>query len=196
MPTYNPQLQAAVNFIKSHANKQELEILRAALDRRLGVSMPEGIDSIDFGDIARKMAADMAGRFSVPGADTINQMTRRIVMGMIKEKEPGISDEHLEVLLERWVPTPGKTSEGKENELPLEALMSMVDQFISYSVGRMPLAEQEALSKHMPEWPKRYWDTFSPETRQLIAEFLHGKCDSKTFWSSFQQYLNRQRRSQ
>ncbi len=147
------------------------------------------IKSMDF----QKLAADMTGRlnkqYAMPGQEQVNQMARGLIKNMLMEKDPNITDQEVEILLNEWAPKPGEPrpeSMGNEDGIPLDVLSTMLDQFMSFSTGHMAKSEDEQLRMEMPNWPERYWDIFAPETRELIKEFLEGRVDQKGFWRKFE----------
>jgi hypothetical protein len=108
-------------------------------------------------------------------------MSKRLVVEMILQQYPNISDEELQAMLDKFVPDEAqRRNEGLE--LPRELRISMLDQFIRYSVGRMPADEQNELKRASPDWVQRYWSAFSPRHRALLGQLLKGEIDSDDFW--------------
>jgi hypothetical protein len=60
-------------------------------------------------------------------------------------------------------------------------LASMIDQFVSFSLGRMEEEEDKALRAEMGPWPDKYWKAFPQVIRLLISDFLKGEMDEKDF---------------
>jgi len=179
------ELQRVLDYILNRAGPAEIEVLESAIRRKAGGMPRGGLDSIDFQKMAKEMTADLAAKFSP--ADT-HGMTRRLVTNMILEQMPEISAAELEVLLDQWVPDPRKAREGKEKELPVDALIAMVRQFVDYSLGRMPDAEVRELKRSMPDWTERYWGVFSQETRLAIRDLLNGKLDLDEFYKKIRSH--------
>jgi hypothetical protein len=65
-------------------------------------------------------------------------------------------------------------------------LLSMIDQFISFSHGTMRKSVNENLRSEMGAWPERYWNAFPPVIRQLITDFLKDKITEKDFYSKLE----------
>jgi hypothetical protein len=57
----------------------------------------------------------------------------------------------------------------------------MIDQFVSFSLGRMEEEEDQALRKEMGPWPDKYWKSFPQVIRLLITDFLTGEMDEGDF---------------
>jgi hypothetical protein len=57
----------------------------------------------------------------------------------------------------------------------------MINQFVSFSLGRMEEKEDRALRKDIGPWPDRYWKAFPSVIRSLITDFLKGGMDEADF---------------
>ena len=57
----------------------------------------------------------------------------------------------------------------------------MIDQFVSFSLGRMEEEEDRALRRDIGSWPDRYWKAFPQVIRSLITDFLKGEMDEADF---------------
>lgn len=68
----------------------------------------------------------------------------------------------------------GLARKGLVNGIPSEAMGEMVVQFVAYSSGRMPLAEEAALRDALGDWAAIYWKRFPAELQALIRDFLEG----------------------
>ncbi|RKX75681.1 MAG: hypothetical protein DRP87_13975 [Spirochaetes bacterium] len=172
----NERLYEIVDFILNEATYGELEVVTAALKKRLRDS-----DKTPMGVNPEKIAREMASRINQQvgfSVDQIRETVKSLVKDIIKREAPGIPQKDLQSLLEKWVP---EHSNGK-SKIPSDALLTMIKQFISYSTGTMPVNEQSNLKKEIPNWHEKYWQMFSSETRQNISDFLKGRIDEVTFW--------------
>jgi hypothetical protein len=68
-----------------------------------------------------------------------------------------------------------------ETDIPRDLLASMVDQFTSFSLGRMEEEEDAALRREMGPWPDKYWNSFPQVIRLLIKDFLKGEIEESEF---------------
>ena len=180
------ELERVLDFILNRATEADLNAMEMAMKRR-GKSGLDSIAALDFGKMAKEMVQGFGEQFGV-GADA-HAMTRRLVTSMILERVPEISVEELELLLDEWVPGPNAVKRGKENKLPPDAIYSMVNQFVDYSLGKMPQKELLELKKSMPDWTSRYWDIFSQDTKFMIKDLLDGKIDLHLFRVKLARYL-------
>ncbi|PKL30455.1 MAG: hypothetical protein CVV45_17445 [Spirochaetae bacterium HGW-Spirochaetae-10] len=165
-----------LDYILNRANVEEIKGIEMALDRRRS-EQPAGVADLDF----QKMASQMAGKLGHSLDFDVKGMSKRLVVEMILQQYPNISDEELQAMLDQFVPDEAqRRNEGLE--LPRELRISMLDQFIRYSVGRMPADEQNELKRASPDWVQRYWSAFSPRHRALLGQLLKGEIDSDDFW--------------
>lgn len=72
-------------------------------------------------------------------------------------------------------------SQGKgRSKLSPDVILTMVTQFLAYSDETMSVSEQMRLNQEIPDWQRRYWEQFSPRTRELLSLNLRGQIDRKT----------------
>jgi hypothetical protein len=191
MSQYNQELVNVLDFIMNRATSKEIEAVKMAMTKR-AAGNPRSVDDLNFADMAKAVTSRFSDNY-VADSDEIHNMTKRLVSGMIREKEPGISDRDLNSLLDQWVPGGPKQKEasriGKESMLPPEAVFAMVDQFVRYSINKMPDKEIEELRGSMKEWHIEYWNIFSMETRVQIKELLEGRMDLDIFWTKMKTRL-------
>lgn len=169
-------LYRAVDYILNRANAKDLEVIKAALERRERDS-GRRISAGNIRGMAREVAGAVSGRLDSIG--DVKEMTLRYVREMVRRVLPSIPEDHLDLLLEEWVPSRAQVAEAN---LPPDVVRSMVVQFVDYSLGRMSAADKAELK---PEWSRRYWSVFSPRTRSLIRELLMGGITEKQFWTRF-----------
>lgn len=172
-------LYAVLDYIMNHAGHAQLDAIEEALHRKRA-SNPRHMNDLDIEGMAKHFASQL---------DTDDQvdfkgMTRRLVTNMILEQQPDIPREHLEQLVDHYIPDPKKQAKGAESEIPRDLLFTMLDQFIRYSTGRMPDRELKELKGENPDWVERYWNVFSDRTRTLLADLIRGKMNTQQFWKS------------
>jgi hypothetical protein len=69
-----------------------------------------------------------------------------------------------------------------ESGLPKDLLVTMIEQFIAYSEGRMSVREQAKLHREIPNWQEVYWKRFSPGIRDSLSLYLKGTIDHEDLW--------------
>lgn len=179
-------LYAVLDFILNRATSAQLEVIAEALKRRqkpgkgLGGFSPRGMAE----NVAAKITEQLGGMLDVP------TIARQIVTDLIRQKEPNISDEELEVLLKNWLPGPARRDEERLGEqmreqatetVPPDLLITMVSQYVSARRGTLSKQEQDKLPEN---WQSRYWESFSERLRAQIRAHLNGRLNEVDFWDS------------
>lgn len=170
-----------VDFVLNEATDPEVEIIISAIKRRLE-DAAHGVDKMNPKKMARNLGSQVTE--DIGGSiEQIRSMVRGFVAEKIKQQAPEISDHDLEELLKAWVPEPGKTEvRSEKSSLPRDALVTMVEQFLRYSLGTMSATEQAQLGSEIPDWQEKYWREFPEPIRKVIALFLKGNIGEEEFW--------------
>ncbi len=184
-------LYDVVDFILNQASENDLEVIRAALKRRIEGSDMSGPMGINPARLARESAANVRRQMGA-SIGHIREMVKQFAAEIIRKDAPELTEEQVKELLDTWVPTEPAAGSGgagadrptslRNGKLPAQVLMSMAAQFVAYSTQSMSVTEQIRLNEEIPEWHKRYWEQFSPRVRQLIGLHLQGQLDRDTFW--------------
>jgi len=177
----NPRFIAALDFILNQATPPELDAITAALQKR---TYTQGLN---FKEMAGEITKGISDRFKMPG--NINEITRNLVKNMIRQHEPNIPADKLEVLLDKWIPDPEKVRRGAEEQYPPEVIYSMAEQFVQYGIGSMPEREAAELKKLIPDWHEKYWNMFSPALRTLIADVIRDRVSLPDFRARLRAHL-------
>jgi hypothetical protein len=177
----DPGLLQALDYILNHSNEASIEVLaEAVVRRRRNMSVFSVI-----GDIPdpQRVAEELTQQINAGIGDGIENMrksVREMIIRIVKEHAPELSSGQIDELCRAWLP-------GAENEdkgtLSHDVLLSMIEQFISFSHGTMRKSIDDELRGQMGAWPERYWNSFPPVVRQLITDFLKNKITEKDFYS-------------
>jgi hypothetical protein len=186
-----------VDFILNQATENDLEVIRAALKRRIEGSRARGPMGIDPARLARESAARVREQFGV-SMGRIRAMVKDYAAEILRKSAPELTEKQLSELLDTWVPEnessgadqgrrqspqgPPPSRLPAQGRLPAEAVVAMIARFISYGTESMSITEQIGLQNELPEWQKKYWEQFSPRVRKLISLYLNGQLDKATFW--------------
>ena len=179
----NQELVKTMDFILNRCNERDIEAVAAAVIRRrreiaLFGSMPVAANP-------RNMAKELSGQLNIEGGiEGMKNSVRDYAIRMIKQQVPELTDSQIEELTRSWIPdrkSPGQTRGQAEQSIPQDLLGSMIDQFVSFSLGRMEEEEDSALRKEMGPWPDKYWKSFPPVIRLLITDFLKGEIEEADF---------------
>jgi len=176
-----------LDYILNRCNESDIEVVAAAVVRRrrdiaLFGSMPVAPDP---GRLAKELTAQLNIEGNIEG---LKRSVRDYAIRIIKQQAPELTDEQIEELTSSWIPEKASGAEGRkkqkgglEEAVPRDILASMVDQFVSFSLGRMEEEEDNALRREMGPWPDKYWNAFPNVIRLLIKDFLKGEVDEADF---------------
>ena len=179
------ELAKTLDYILNRSNEQDIEVLAAAVvRRRRDISMygnlPKAPDP-------KRLAEEIEAQFNLDGSvEGIRQSVRDYAMRIIKQQAPELEDSQIDELMKEWIPGEGKkrsSGEAGRNScgLPTDLLASMVEQFISFSLGEMEEEEDKSLRKEMGLWPDKYWKSFPNVIKLLITDFLKGEINRIEF---------------
>jgi len=183
----NQELVRTLDYILNRCNERDIEAVAAAIIRRrkdiaMFGSMPVAPDP---GSLAKELTAQLNIDGNIEG---LKNSVRDYAIRIIKQQAPELTDEQIEELTRSWIPqkasgakSMGKQKGGLDESIPRDILASMVDQFVSFSLGRMEEEEDNALRREMGPWPDKYWNAFPNVIRLLIKDFLKGEVDEAGF---------------
>jgi hypothetical protein len=181
------ELAQTLDYILNRCNERDIEAVAAAVVRRrrdIAVfgSMPEIPDP-------RRLAEEISSQLDMEGSvEGLKDSVRDYAIRIVRQQAPELTDKQIEELTRAWIP--GKQSSGERipreqgsqgQPIPRDLLASMIDQFVSFSLGRMDEKEERALRKDIGSWPDRYWKAFPSVIRSLITDFLKGEMDEADF---------------
>jgi len=174
-------LVRTLDFILNRCNERDIEAVAAAVVRRrrdiaMYGSMPIAPDP-------RNLAKEMSSQLNIEGnIEGLKKSVREYAMRIIKQEVPELTESQLEALTASWIPSKGSGASSGSG-VPQSVLSSMIDQFVSFSLGRMEEEEDRALRAEMGPWPDKYWNAFPQVVRLLITDFLKGEIDEKDFYT-------------
>ena len=176
-----------VDFILNKAEPGEFEVIAKACERRRrDMGRYAGLGGLNPGALAGKMAASVQEGLDSSVAGLRNTV-RDYVARIVRQKEPGASDEEIEALLDQVLPDRSEQSGGGHDDganLPPEAMVMIVRDFCDYSLGMMPPSRQQELWEGLPEGKGHYWKSFSPEIKGFVKARLEDRLDEEAFWSA------------
>jgi hypothetical protein len=177
------ELPQALDYILNRCNERDIEVIAAAVvRRRRELVMYGGMSHIpDPGRLAKELSSQLNIEGSIEG---LKKSVRDYAVRIIRQEAPELTDQQIEELTSSWIPgPPGGPKPGSRSRetLPRDLLASMIDQFVSFSLGRMEEEEDAALRKEMGPWPDKYWRSFPQVIRLLVTDFLKGEMDEGDF---------------
>jgi len=185
----DPELLQALDYILNKSDAASIEVLaEAVVRRRRNMSIFNAI-----GDMPdpEKLANEITQRVNEGiggGIESMRKSVQNMIVKILKEHAPELNADQINELCEAWLPSSGGEKEGA---LPPDVLISMIEQFVSFSNGTMNKSVDEDLRKEMGAWPGRYWKAFPPVIRQLISDYLKDKITEKDFKSKILIALNK-----
>ena len=177
----DPELIQALDYIINHSNAASIEVLsEAVIRRRRSLSLFNAI-----GDIPdpQKTAQELSEKINLgvsSGIESMRKSVREMMVRIIKEHAPELSGSQIDELCRAWLPD---TESSKQEALPRDLLISMIEQFVSFSHGTMKESVDNDLRREMGAWPERYWKAFPAVIRQLVSDYLKDKITGKDFWT-------------
>ena len=176
MASTREEMMKVIDYILNRSDRAEIEVIQKAIQRRLK-DLSRGSSRLNIAGMAHSMSRAVESQME--SKDKINKMIRGFIHDLLQRNQPDIPDEHIKMILDEYMPNEEMKEKGREDRLPRDAVLSMIVQFVDYSLGRMSSEEKSQLA---PDWSRKYWDVFSGDTRRLIAHLLEGRIAESEFW--------------
>ncbi|PKL24317.1 MAG: hypothetical protein CVV47_11270 [Spirochaetae bacterium HGW-Spirochaetae-3] len=187
-------LEAILDYILNKADQGEFEVIAKACERRRrDMGKYAGLGGLNPGALAEKMAASVQQGVGA-SMDGLRDTVRDYVARIVRQNEPGATDDQIEALLDECLPDRSGASASKTGspsggssggaDLPPEAIAMMVRDFCDYSLGMMPPSKQQELWEGIPDWQDAYWASFPPEIRAFVKARLEERLPEDEFWSA------------
>ena len=179
----DPGLLQALDYILNHSNDSSIEVLaEAVVRRRRNLSIFNVIGDIPNPENVAKQVSEQLGGSTKNIMDGMRSSIHQMIIRILHEHAPELDDKQIDVLLQAWMPDPSKKT-AKKGDLPKDALLSMIEQFVSFSCGSMKESVDKNLREELGEWPERYWNSFPPVVRQIIKDYLQDRISDKEYKS-------------
>jgi len=180
----DPGLLQALDYILNHSNGASIEALaEAVVRRRRDLTIFSAV-----GDMPdpQRMAKEITEKINegVGGSlESMRSSVQDMIIKLLKQHAPELNDKQINELCQAWLPDGVGTKKGLQSGLPPDVLLSMIEQFVSFSHGEMKKSVDKGLREEMGAWPERYWNAFPPVIRQIITDYLKNKITEKEFKS-------------
>lgn len=190
-----------LDYILNKANVRELDAFAAAVERRQGQLDGAVNGAIPFTpeEAAKKMSESIYASIDA-SMEGVRHTFRDYAADILQKEAPELSKEQIIGLVDSWIPQAGGKREknrraslaqnGSVQGVPADLLYEMVIQFVSYSLGEMPVETQRSLNNAMHNWPESYWRRFPTTIKQEIKAFLNGETTSGEFQQNVRQLLD------
>jgi len=170
----DPRLVQALEYILNHSNESTIEVLaEAVVRRRRELTMFGSVVNIpDPQRLAREISEQLDTGIG-SGIGTMKKMVSDMTARIIKEHAPELNSRQVEELCQAWIPQEGGIEESGGSSKPShDILLSMTEQFVSFSRGTLSREIDKNLRDELGDWPKRYWNIFPQVIRLIITDFL------------------------
>ncbi|MDR1374155.1 MAG: hypothetical protein LBJ24_04205 [Treponema sp.] len=169
----DPELVRTLDYILNRCDDTGIDAVAAAVVRRRRNLALFGADRIPD---PQKMARDLSSQINIGASiEGLKETIRSMAVRMIRQEAPELTDEQIGELTAAWIPGSGGRN------LSQDVLASMVEQFVSFSLGRMSSGEDQSLRNEIGPWPERYWKSFPKVIRLLITDYLNGALNEGEF---------------
>ena len=179
-------LLQALDYVLNRSNKATVEILaEAVVKRRRDLSVFSTIGDLPDPQMTAKQITEKINSSIGSSMEGMKNSVRDMIVRILEEHAPELNNRQINELCEAWLPdTPGaskKSAASMPPELPADVLLSMIEQFVSFSHGDMNEQVDYNLRKEIGEWPARYWDAFPPVVQQIVSDYLKNKISDRDF---------------
>ena len=190
----------ALDYILNKATMREIEAFAAAVERRQGQLAGAINPTMPFipDQAAKKMSESIYASIDA-SMDGVRHTFRDYAADLLQKEAPELSKEQIIGLVDSWIPqSSGKRGKNRRASLakngsvqgiPADLLYEMVIQFVSYSLGEMPVETQRSLTAAMHNWTESYWRRFPTGIKQEIKAFLNGEITSGEFQGHLREML-------
>ena len=184
------ELVRTLDYILNRCTERDIEAVAAAVvRRRRDIAM---FGSMPIAPDPRRLAEELSSQLNIEGnIESLKNSVRDYAIRIIRQEAPELTDRQIEELTRAWIPGSQDSTSGggrvssrdsvPQDSLPRDLLAGMIDQFVSFSLGRMEEEEDKALRREIGPWPDKYWKAFPQVIRLLITDFLKGEMDETDF---------------
>ncbi|HOO70601.1 MAG TPA: hypothetical protein PK926_02490 [Spirochaetota bacterium] len=162
----NENISDIIRKFLNTATQEEIEEFMTLMEKKKKKSS-------NINNIAVTTAAEINAQLTITD-DIVKKTARNVVATLAKQYKPDFTDREIESIVNELVPDKRVTVAP-----PPELLITMVRHFLDYSKGKISESE---LKDYPVGWQKKYWNSFSPNLRQMIADHLKGNTGESEFW--------------
>jgi len=174
-------LLQALDYILNHSDGASVDVIAEAVTRRRrDLTVFEAIGEIPNPEKMAKEISASLGDSTKKIMDGMKSSIHEMIVRLLREHAPELNESQIDELCEAWMPShSGKNKNDKS--LPPDVLLSMVEQFVSFSHGNMSKSVDKELRDELGAWPERYWNSFPTVIRQIIKDYLGNKITEKEY---------------
>jgi hypothetical protein len=178
----DPGLLQALDYILNKSDEATIEALsEAVVRRRRDLSLFDTLGNLPdpqrmTKEITKRINSGISG-----GIEGMKKSVQDMIVKILKEHAPELNDDQVDELCRAWLPDGTGAKKSAGSGIPPDILLSMIEQFVSFSHGEMKASVDKNLRDEMGAWPERYWNNFPPVVRQIITDYLKDKISEKDF---------------
>jgi hypothetical protein len=180
-------IKQVLDYILNKASDRDIAAIDAALQRR--GDRRTGPGGLDIQGMAQENARNISQQMNVDQGQ-IRDMVRNFTAQIISKNAPELSEEQVKVILDDTVPS-GAPADNDATDLPVDVLETMIRQFLSFSMNKMSLREQEKLHAEMPDWYENYWKMFPDPVQYVLKDYIEGRIGEDEYSVRLNEVLNR-----
>ncbi|MBI9106482.1 MAG: hypothetical protein JEZ04_07015 [Spirochaetales bacterium] len=178
-----------VEYILNIAEPEELEVVQAALKKRLSEKRNSPVLGLNPGKLASQTTGRLNDQLEMQKR-SVTEMAVKFAADIIRKNAPELNEDQVQELLSGFMPefAGGSPSKGSAagsipdgQSLPPGMIVQMVTQFVEYSEGSMGAGEQVQMEQNIPGWKEKYWRSFPGQVQKLISLYLNGDIDRQRF---------------
>ena len=109
-------LYKVLDFILNRATDGEVEVILNAVKKRYKTAEGAGAMGTRIGSVARETAKQVQNQFGF-SMEGIHGQVKDMVVRILRQHAPELSDKDIDTLLEAWVPEPGSKSRGMAKDI-------------------------------------------------------------------------------
>ena len=187
-------LMEVLDFILNRCSAKEMDAIDAAVKRRKhdlgsGVINPETFAKNLSKTVSNSINTSIAG---------LQESLKDFAWDLVQKENPNLTEDELNHIVNAMIPDilaskkqssaaevlrSGKSLvvDGKVNGVPVDAMLDMVLQFISFSNGTLPPEQERALCNALGDWSRSYWQSFPESLQSLIRSYLKQEISGEVF---------------
>ena len=181
-------IKQVLDYILNKASDRDIAAIDAALQRR--GNRRTGLGGLDIQGMAQENARNISQQMNVDQGQ-IRDMVRNFTAQIISQNAPELSEEQVKAILDDTVPSGSPANNNDATDLPVDVLETMVRQFLSFSMNKMSLREQEKLHAEMPDWYENYWKMFPDSVQYVLKDYIEGRISEGEYSARLNEILSR-----
>jgi len=176
-------LLQALDYILNHSDGASVDVLAEAVTRRRrDLTVFQAVGEIPNPEKMAKEISESLGGSTKKIMDGMKTSIHEMIVRLLREHAPELNENQIEELCQEWLPTQSGKKH-KDKNMPSDALLSMIEHFVSFSHGTMSKTVDQGLREELGAWPERYWNSFPAVIRQIIKDYLENKITEKEYKS-------------